>query len=126
MGDLFNKLHSFFFLGFLLGKFVSDRQYKIKQLTQPEYETVIKQIQTLRRTIEITSKNVSDSTSFQSHPKYNRLFWDEAAACSDKTVDQNFDLSFEEFVKKLADNELDIVLECFIKLKNVITTIGID
>lgn len=113
-------------IGFLLGKFVSDRQYKIKQLTQPEYVTVIKQIQTLRRSIETTAQNISDSTQLHTHSKYNRLLWDEAASCNDKTIDQSFDESFDVFIEKLVDNELDIVFECFVKLKNIMTSIGKD
>lgn len=109
-------------LGFLLGKFVSDRQYKIRQLTQPKYVAVIEQIQTLRRSIETSAQNISDSTF--THPKYNRILWDEAASCIDKRTDQNFDISFEDFIEKLVDNELKVVLQCLNKLNSVINTIG--
>lgn len=112
------------FLGFLLGKFVSDRQYKIRQLTQPKYLAVIEQIQTLRRSIETSAQNISDTTYPNSHPKYNRLLWDEAASCSDKTVEQTFSDPFEDFVGKLVDNELKIVLHCLTKLNNIMDTIG--
>lgn len=111
-------------LGFLLGKFVSDRQYKIRQLTQPKYVAVIEQIQTLRRSIEVSAQNISDTTYPNSHPKYNRLLWDEAASCSDKTIDQIYSDPFEDFVEKLVDNELKIVLQCLTKLSNIMTTIG--
>lgn len=112
--------------GFLLGKFVSERQYKIKQLTQPEYITVIKQIQTLRQSIERTAQNISDTTQLHTHPKYNRLMWDEAESCSSKTIERNFDETFDVFIEKLVDNELDVVFECFVKLKNIMSTIGKD
>lgn len=112
------------FLGFLLGKFVSDRQYKIRQLAQPKYVAVIEQIQTLRRTIEISAQNISDTTYPNSHPKYNQLLWDEAASCSDKTIDQTYSDPFDNFVEKLVDNELKIVLQCLTKLSNIMDTIG--
>lgn len=114
------------FAGFLLGKFVSDRQYKIRQLTQPKYIAVIEQIQTLRRSIETSAQNISDSTLIQTHPNYNRLLWDEAASCTDKTIEQNFDISFDDFIEKLVDNELKIAVQCLIKLNNILTTIGRD
>lgn len=112
------------FLGFLLGKFVSDRQYKIRQLTQPKYVAVIEQIQTLRRSIETSAQNISESTYPNSHPKYNRLLWDEAAACSDKAIDPTYTDLFENFVEKLVDNELTIVLQCLTKISNIMDTIG--
>lgn len=114
------------FVGFLLGKFVSERQYKIRQMTQPKYVAAIEQMQTLRRSIENTAQNVSDSSLPQTHPKYNRLLWDEAASCSDKTIDQQFDISFEDFIEKLVDNELKITIQCLIKLNNIMSTIGKD
>lgn len=87
---------------------------------------VVEQIQTLRRSIESTAQNVSDSTVVQTHPKYNRLLWDEAASCSDKTIDQQFDMSFEDFIEKLVDNELQMSVQCLIKLNNIMNTIGKD
>lgn len=105
---------------------MSERQYKIRQLTQPKYIAVIEQIQTLRRSIEATAQNISDSTLPQTHPKYNRLLWDEAASCSDKTIDQQFDINFEDFIEKLVDNELKMTVQCFIKLNNIMSTIGRD
>lgn len=103
---------------------MSDRQYKIRQLTQPKYVAVIEQIQTMRRSIETTAQNVSDSTMQHMHPKYNRILWEEAAACSDKTVDQQFDMSFEDFIEKLVDNELQTAVQCLIKLNNILSTFG--
>lgn len=114
------------YLGFLLGKFVSDRQYKIRQLTQPKYVAAIEQMQTLRRSIETSAQNISDTTFAQTHPKYNRLLWDEAASCSDKTIEPNFDAKFEDFVEQLVDNELNIALQCLTKLNNILSTIGRD
>ncbi|XP_055325120.1 uncharacterized protein LOC129579264 isoform X2 [Sitodiplosis mosellana] len=116
-------------LGFLLGKFVSDRHYKIRQMTQPKYIAVIEQLQTLRRSIETSAQNISDSTLLQTHPKYNRLLWDEAIktqSCTDKTIDQNFDINFEDFIEKLVDNELKTVVQCLIKLNSILNTLGKD
>lgn len=113
-------------LGFLLGKFVSERNYKIRQMTQPEYVTVIKQIQALRRSIETTSQNISESTMPHRHPKYNSLFWDEARSCSDRSIEHNFNLSFNDFVERLIDNELDVIHQCFIKFQNLVNTIAKD
>lgn len=107
-----------------MGKFVSDRQYKIRQLTQPKYVAVIEQIQTLRRSIESSARNISETTYPNAHPKYNRLLWDEAASCSDKAIDQTYTDPFEDFVEKLVDNELKIVLQCLTKLSNIMDTIG--
>lgn len=122
---MFGLLFSFF-LGFLLGKFVSDRQYKIRQLTQPKYIAVIEQIQTLRRSIETTAQNITDSTLQQTHAKYNRLLWEEAASCTDKTIEQNYDFDFDVFIEKLVDNELKIAVQCLIKLNNALRMIGRD
>lgn len=89
-------------------------------MTQPEYLAVIKQIQTLRRSIEVTSANISHAPIFLAHSKYNQLLWDEAVSCTDTTIDQNFDIDFADFVDKLLDNELDVVLKCFVRLDNMI------
>lgn len=120
-------LFLFYIQGFLLGKFVSDRHYKIRQMTQPKYIAVIEQLQTLRRSIETSAQNISDSTLYQTHSKYNRLLWDEAiktTSCTDKTIDQNFDITFEDFIEKLVDNELKTVVQCFIKLNSILNTLG--
>lgn len=95
-------------------------------MAQPEYITVIKQIQTLRRSIDLTAQNISDSTLLNKHPKYNRLLWDEATSCSDRNFDHNFNLSFDQFIEKLVDKELDVVYQCFVKFQNVMSTIGKD
>ncbi|XP_031631683.1 uncharacterized protein LOC116345976 [Contarinia nasturtii] len=113
-------------LGFLLGKFVSDRQYKIRQLTQPKYIAVIEQIQTLRRSIETSSQNISDNNPVQTHPSYNRLLWEEADECTDNKIDQNFNISFDDFIEKLVDNELKIAVQCLIRLNSILNTIGKD
>lgn len=92
---------------------------------QPEYMLLITQIQTLRRSIDIAATNISESTQSYTHPKYNRLLWDEAAECvRDKPIEDNFDLKLDTFIAKLVDNELEVVFECFVKLKNIMTTIG--
>lgn len=111
-------------LGFLLGKFVSDRQYKIRQLTQPKYVAVIEQIHTLRRSIELSARNISDTTYPNSHSVYNRLLWDEATACSNKTIEQIYSDPFENFVEKLVDNKLKMALQCLTKISNIMDTIG--
>lgn len=109
-----------------MGKFVSERNHKIRQMTQPEYITVIKQIQALRRSIETTSQNISDSTMLHRHPKYNSLLWEEAQSCSDRDVEQNFNLNFNDFVERLVDNELDVIHQCFMKFQNLMNIIGKD
>lgn len=76
--------------------------------------------------METSAQNISDSTYVQTHPKYNKLLWEEAASCSDKTVEQKFDVTFEDFIEKLVDNELNVALECLNKLNNMINTIGRD
>lgn len=114
------------FLGFLLGKFVSDRQYKIRQLTQPKYIAVIEQLQIVRRTIETNAQNISDTTLIQTHPKYNRQMWEEAASCTDTPFEYSFDIRFDDFIEKLVDTELTVTLQCLNKLKSLMSTIGKD
>lgn len=111
------------FLGFLLGKFVSDRQYKIRELTKPKYMAVIEQIQTLGRSIEMNAQNFSDSMALVNHPIYNRKLWDEST-CADKTIDQNYDITFDVFIEKLLDKELHVAVQCLIKLNNALISIG--
>lgn len=97
-------------------------------MTQPQYVTVIKQIQTLRRSIETTSQNISESTMHHKHPKYNSLLWDEAKSCIDRNTKKEHDinLEFSEFVVNLVDNELDVIHQCFEKFQNIMNTIGKD
>lgn len=92
-------------------------------MTQPEYIQVIKQIQTLRRSIEITSQNITDTPPFTPRTKYNELLWSEAVSCADTEIDRKFDVDVMEFVGSLLDNELNIVLECFVRLNNIIKSI---
>lgn len=54
------------------------------------------------------------------------MLWEEAASCSDKTIEQKFDVTFEDFIEKLVDNELNVALECLNKLNNIMNTIGRD
>lgn len=92
-------------------------------MTQPEYIQVMKQIQTLRRSIETTSQNISYTPLFTPRTKYNEILWSETILCADTTIEQNFDVDVMDFVGKLLDNELNVVLECFVRLNDVIKTI---
>lgn len=114
------------FAGFLLGKFVSERQYTIRQLMQPKYIAVIEQIQTLRRSIETSAQNISDATQKESHSLYNRKLWNEAASCTGKQTDRNFNMNFEDFIEKLVDNELKDVVQCLIQLNNILNSLEKD
>lgn len=99
-------------------------------MTQPEYITVIQQIQALRRSIDLTSHNISDTTMHLRHPKYNSLLWDEAKLCRAQNLDQSlehhFSLDLKNFIERLVDNELDVIHQCFIKFQNIVNTIGKD
>lgn len=121
----FNFLFSTF-EGFLLGKFVSDRNLKIKQLQQPEYFTKIQQLQLLRQSIEMNAVNVSESHIQFKHPELNRRLWKAVdSSCKHLTIEPNFHEDFELFAAKLADNELHNYSECLARLVTAVKDTGI-
>lgn len=114
------KLIRIFRLGFLLGKYVSDRHYKIRQLQQPEYVTLIKQFQTLCQSIEVTAHNITETKPSYTFTKYNRILWDEVAACTDTAIEQSYHEKLDAFVAKLVNNELNIAYGCLKRMSNLL------
>lgn len=112
--------------GFLLGKFVAERQYRIRQLQEAEYIHLIRELHTLRKSIEASSKSISDSSLPNIQTKYNRKLWDEAANCTHPSIEQNYGMALGTFIQKLVDNELTSTVQCFQRLRNIIKTIEID
>lgn len=109
--------------GFLLGKFVSDRQYRIRQLQEAEYVNLIRELHTIRKSIEMSADNISSFSAEQLQVKYNRKLWDTVANCTSTTIEHDFNVLFDQFVAKLVDNELKLVVECFQKIKTTVKSI---
>lgn len=114
------------FVGFLLGKYVSDRHHKIRQLQQPEYVTLIKQFQTLCQSIEVSAHNITETKPSYTFTKYNRVLWDEVAACTDTSIDQSYNEKLDAFVAKLVNNELNIAYGCLKRISNLLTEFEAD
>lgn len=110
----------------MLGKFVADRQYRIRQLEEAEHVLLIKELQTVRKQIETTSKDVSNYSPKQSHPKYNRKLWEEVAHCAHNGIEEHFNVPYDVFVEKLVNNELNSVVTCFQSLKKLIKSIELE
>ena len=113
----------FFQLGFLLGKFVAERQQRIRQIQQSQYPSVdhseiIKQINIVQRNVEAAARNVSDHTPITTHSKLNQKLWSEWSTCSaaDRPIELNFSDKFDVFADHLVEYELNQILGCLIKL----------
>lgn len=115
--------YRFLALGFLLGKFVSDRQYRIRQMQEAEYIHLIREIHTIRKSIETSAEGISDGSLPNIQSKYNRKLWDEAANCTHPFIEQNYSMALDTFVQKLVDNELSSTVQCIQRLKNILKTI---
>lgn len=122
----FKSKTQFFSVGFLLGKFISDRQYRIRELQEAEHVSLIKELQAARKLMETSSENIVNFTPKQFHPKYNRKLWEEVAECSHNSIEQHFNASFDEFAEKLINNELKSLLNCFHTLQNTMKSIELE
>lgn len=112
--------------GFLLGKFVADRQYRIRQLQEAEYVQLIRELYTLRKSIQSSSESISDGTLLNIQSTYNSKLWNETASCTHPGIEKMYNMEFNVFMQKLVDNELSSVVQCFQRLKVVMKNIEFD
>lgn len=111
--------------GFLLGKFVSDRNLKIRQMQQPEYFADIQQLQQLRQSIEVHAFNVSQTHMQFKHLELNRRLWKTIdSTCKHSSIEPHFDVDFNAFAAKLADNEMHNHSDCMRRIIAAIKEIG--
>lgn len=111
--------------GFLLGKFVSDRQYLIKQMKMERDPSPIKSLELAVNSLIPVAANLTRNQSPVLHPDSNTKVWSNWKDCFlnqlQETVD--YDQKPVDFTTNLVYRYLLVMKKCFQKLAYVIENI---
>lgn len=135
----------------MLGKFVTNRQHKVKQMQEPDIMTTIKSIPVLmsnarsatkflisyyeNATIEAESSSAISSTTYTynnsqqydyngSDIEYNTKIWSQMTRCRWAPNELNFDTNLTVFIESIIEAEVDRLENCLSDVKYVLNNIN--
>lgn len=137
----------------MLGKFVTNRQHKVKQMQEPDIMTTIKSIPVILSDARSATKflisdyenstNAADSSSLStsstiynstynysqkfdyngSNIEYNTKIWSQMTRCRWAPNELNFDTNLTIFIENIIHAEVDRLEDCLSDVKYVLNNI---
>lgn len=119
MRYLYKLLYLFIILGFLLGKYATDRDYKLKEIHNSDLISNFNEIQNIRKSLIETSSHINISDKNQ----LNSIIFNEFIKCTDNKDIDNFSDTFDDFITKFVPNHLHVLVKCYKDLNEFIKKI---
>lgn len=110
-------------LGFLLGKFVSDRQHLIKQMKQERESNPIKSLEITVNSLIPVAANLTRHQNDLFHPDSNTKVWFSWKECFMIPETADYDLKPVDFTSNLVYSYLKLMNQCFNRLAYVLANI---
>lgn len=132
----------------MLGKFVTNRQHKVKQMQEPDIMTTIKTIPVLlgdarsatkflisdyENATSVANSNITYSSTYNqsqtydyngSNIEYNTKIWSKMTRCRWAPNDLNFDTNLTIFISSIIEAEVDRLEDCLSDVKYVLNNIN--
>lgn len=108
----------------MLGKFVTDREYTIKEIQNADKLQTIKELQMIQRNLITTSLNITSHDIRKSHPDYNKLIWNQIANCSKDPPAEGYNERLDIFIEKLVDYSTHKLVNCLSGLDDYIRNLN--
>lgn len=107
--------------GFLLGKFVSDRQQIIRQLKQERDSNPIKNLEVAVNALIPVAANLTRHQNELFHPDTNTKLWFSWKECYKIPESANYDLKPVDFASNLVYSYLKLMNQCFNRMAYILT-----
>ena len=111
------------FSGFLLGKFVSDRQYLIKQMKQEKESSPIRSLELTVNQLLPVATNLTRYQSPALHPDTNTKLWFSWRECFVIPESADYDQTPVDFSRSLVHRYVKLMDQCLTRIRHILSNI---